>query len=218
MDRTRGRTFVILSLVFLSRAAQAQVQPQDDAASPEPGVKPVAAYAKTTRDSVAIAGRDVWYLEEFDARERPSSAVRWEKGEITERTTWFYHDNSDVVRLSVRTGADGSTESEFDESGRCVGMVVVDVSGSETRYRYAYDSQGRLSESWTEDGKKSVRVTYAYRPDGSLSERKVFTDGSITLVASYRDDDNWVETAYFGGVPILVVEYVNGVRRKGNRE
>ncbi len=213
MNRALAVVFCAVSLRAISPAAYAQ---EDAPAEPTPATG--SAYAKATRDAIAIAGKDVWYLEEFDERERPSSAVRWEKGEITERTTWLYHDGTDVVRLTVRAGVAGSTESEYDESGRCVGMVSTDASGGEVRYRYAYDKQGRLSESGTDDGKKTVRVTYAYRSDGSLSEKKVFTDGNLSLVAAYKDDDNWVETAYYDGVPILVVEYVDGVRRKGTRE
>ena len=224
----KSRALVAFALVLIGRNAIAQQDPAAvpaadadglaEGAVPVAGAPPKAAYARTTRDSVSIAGQDVWYLEEFDFRERPSSAVRWEKGEIAERTSWVYHDSSDVVRLSVRTGKNGSTEMEFDESGRCVRMAVVDASGVETGYRYAYDGAGRLSQSETESAKKTVRVTYAYGLDGALSERKVFTNGELSLVAAYRDDENWVETAYFDGVPILVVEYVDGARRKGKRE
>ncbi len=207
---------IAISLFFLARVTFAQEESLG--VEPVEGLPSETAYAKTTRDSVAIAGKDVWYLEEFDSRERPLRAVRWENGEISERTSWLYHDSSDVVRLSVRIGPAGSTEIEFDTTGKCVRMAVLDALSRETNYRYAYDAKGRMSETETNDPKKTVLVTYAYREDGSLSERKVFTNGKLSLIATYSDDDNWVETAYFDGVPILVVEYVNGVRRKGRRE
>ncbi len=91
------------------------------------------AYARATRESILLAGPESWYLEEFDERERPVSAVRWVAGEISEEYSWMYGEGSDVVRFALRTGKTFSEETSFDTRGNLERRVRKTQEGIETR-------------------------------------------------------------------------------------
>ncbi len=51
-----------------------------------------------------------------------------------------------------------------------------------------------------------------------MSKRTVFTDGTLSLVAAYENEDSWIETVYVNDEPALIVAYKDGVRVKGGRQ
>jgi|GEM_PF-1433779 len=175
-------------------------------------------YSLSGRDSVILANRDVWYLEEFDGQERPVRGTRWEKGEITDKTSWIYYEGSGGTRLHVKTGQSGTTETEYDEEGRCIRLKIMMKDTDTKEISYTYDKEGRLLSSVTESGTKTTKIQHEYKSDGTLKRKTMTVNGELSLICDYASEDDWTETVYGNGGPILVVEYADGVRQKGRYE
>ncbi len=175
------------------------------------------AYARATRESILLAGPESWYLEEFDERERPVSAVRWVAGEISEEYSWMYGEGSDVVRFALRTGKTFSEETSFDSRGNLERRVRKAQEGAETRDEYGYDGENRIVLSTSTDGSRVIQERFEYGEDGTVSKRTVYTDGVLSLVAVYENEDSWIETVYVDNEPALIVAYRDGVRVKGGK-
>ena len=84
------------------------------AASPPETSKTAAAamppFASVSDGGIILAAAESWYLEEFDARERPIAGTLWNKGEIVKRTTWVYADPDQQAAKKITTGLTGSTD------------------------------------------------------------------------------------------------------------
>lgn len=222
MKISRAGSF-ICALAFLAMSLIAETTEQGGDTVPAEGKETpppdkLELYSLTGRDSVILANRDVWYLEEFDSLERPIRGTKWEKGEITEKTSWIYFEGSGGTRLHVKTGPSGTTETEYDEEGRCVRLKIMMKDEEAKEIAYAYDKDGRLSSSVTESGTKTTKIQYEYLSDGNLKRKTMTTNGELSLICEYASEDDWTETVYSGGKPILVVDYVDGVRQKGRYE
>lgn len=194
------------------------VEPVPDTEGETPPPDKLEMYSLSGRDSVILANRDVWYLEEFDGQERPVRGTRWEKGEITDKTSWIYYEGSGGTRLHVKTGQSGTTETEYDEEGRCIRLKIMMKDADTKEISYTYDKEGRLLSSVTETGTKTTKIQHEYQSDGTLKRKTMTINGELSLICDYASEDDWTETVYGNGGPILVVEYADGVRQKGRYE
>jgi antitoxin component YwqK of YwqJK toxin-antitoxin module len=182
------------------------------------GPQPVArgkTYARAETSGVVIAGEKTWYLEEFDALERPSVGTTWVDGAVAKTVSWKYHGETQTVRERLESDGKGTTLSEYDQSGRMIAQVAKDADGKElSSTKNEYSEGGRLSETVSREGSRVKRTTFVYAEDGSLLERRGYLDGALEIVCRWKDEDNWTETVYNKGKAALVVTYVDGVRRK----
>ncbi len=202
-------TLTIFFLVFLS-AAWAQ-----------------AGYSYAGLDGVILSNDNVWYYEEMDPLGRPSEAIRWENGKISEETSWVYHGDSQKVLRSVITGRKHIIETEYDLHGNILFVRETEKqeSGDNTTeqenrvpdekiIRYTYDERNRLRKSVKTEGDVLVATHFEYRDDGSLAEKMVFRNGSLSLRTVYRDEENWTETVYHDEQPLLTVVFEDGQRKR----
>lgn len=182
------------------------------------GPQPVAhegTYARSETSGVFIAGQKTWYLEEFDAFERPSVGTTWVDGSVAKTVSWKYYGDTQIVRERLESDEKGTVLAEYDRSARVLALVSKDADGNElSSTKNEYGEGGRLSETVNREGKRIKRTTYVYREDGSLLEKRGYLNGSLEIVYRWKDEDNWTETVYNKGKAALVATYVDGVRRK----
>lgn len=190
-------------------------------------------YSHVGMDGLLLAEKDTWYLEEFDHAGRPYKSVRWEKGVISETTSWLYFgDSQNVFQCRVKS-EQSSTKTEYDNSGNIVSIkeTILEKKDKKTDadktiapvttdrvFTYSYDSQNRLRESVIKRDGFLQKVLFDYREDGSLSKKSVFKDGALTVIYAYLDEENWTETVYYNDLAMLTVVFQNGVRQRIQHE
>ncbi len=190
------------------------VRPSLSAQGPQP-VARGKTYARAETSGVVIAGEKKWYLEEFDALERPSVGTTWVDGEIEKTVSWKYYGETQTVRERLESDGKGTSLTEYDQSGRVIAQVAKDADGKElSSTKNEYGEGGRLSETVSRDGARIKRTTFVYAEDGSLLEKRGYLNGALEIVCRWKDEDNWTETVYNKGKAALVARYVNGVRQK----
>lgn len=182
------------------------------------GPQPVArgkTYARAETSGVVIAGEKRWYLEEFDALERPSVGTTWVDGAVVKTVSWKYYGETQTVRERLESDGKGTALTEYDRSGRVIAEVAKDADGKElSSTKNEYGEEGRLSETVSREGTRVRRTTFVYGEDGILLEKRGYLNGALEIVCRWKDEDNWTETVYNKGKPALVARYVDGVRQK----
>lgn len=193
------------------------------AASPTAAPKTVAAaippFASVSDGGIILAAAESWYLEEFDAKERPIAGTLWIKGEIVKRTTWVYAGSAQQADKKIITGLTGSTETGFDAHGNEILVIQTGAKGIIlSTLTKQYNSINQLTESELTTGTKIVKTELEYTAGDRLKEKRVYTNGQKTIIYAYASEDNWTETIYSNEVPVLVVTYENGARKKDTNE
>ena len=195
--------------------------PQNASAAEKPVVQEEIGktYARSEMDGVIIAKSGSWYLEEYDSLERPIAGTFWEKGKITRTTVWTYVDDTQCPKTKIITDEKSSTETGFDRSGNVVSVAITDAAGKNVSVlENTYDSDNRLSVSiLTKDG-IATRTVFLYASSGMPAEKRVYTNGKLSIVYSWRDEENWTETVYSNDKKVLVSTYENGIRQKDRHE
>lgn len=169
-------------------------------------------------DGVCVATSNVWYFEEFDGMSRPVSATLWRSGEIAERTSWAYRGDGQQTLKKTVTNETSSTTWEYDESGNITLMKILDPKGKMTEsVQNEYDSSGKLtltvSETVRDTGNEIVRTEITWDGDEQAT-KKTFRNGQPVMLWTATGKNDWTETMYHGGEAVLVVEYVDGVRKE----
>lgn len=202
-----GRTFALtfaLACVFMFSAPGARAQ--------ESGANGV--FFSTGDDGVCVATSNVWYFEEFDGMSRPVSGTLWRSGTIAERTSWAYRGDGQQALKKTVTNEISSTTWEYDESGNITLMRILDPKGKVTEsVQNEYDSSGKLTLTVRDTGVEIVRTEIAW--DGNeQATKKTFRNGQPVMLWTATGKNDWTETMYHGGEAVLVVEYVDGVRKE----
>lgn len=177
---------------------------------------PEPSYSRIGNDGLTVAEADSWYLEEYDPRGRPVRATQWVSGEIASVTSWLYEGDSARCESVVTTDAEGSVETRFDGAGNDIYTEVKDASGATVSFTAReWDEDRRELLRRTVKGDKSETQVWTYREDGTLSSRRLEKNGTVVLEAVYESADDWVETVYRNGAPVLVQRFLRGVREGG---
>lgn len=167
-----------------------------------------------SRAGVTLGGEKRWTHEEVDRLGRPVARTVWQDGAVVETVAWEYDGDAQRPTRMVVVGKAESVVTEFDGMGREIRVETRDPTGPLIRLlQRRYDGEGRLVETSTEEGDHRYRTEYAFGPDGKLAVKTQYRDGLVTSRAVYESADDWVETLYVDGRPILEVVFVNGTRR-----
>jgi antitoxin component YwqK of YwqJK toxin-antitoxin module len=176
-------------------------------------------YARSEGSGVVIAGTQSWYLEEFDALERPATGTTWTSGEVTKKVSWLYYGDTQLVKTCVETVETQSTVTEYDKAGHVLTAVTTDPDGNVlSSIENSYTDDGKPNSTIEKTGKTVKRTTYIYADDGALLEKRGYTDGALNIVYRWKDEDHWTETVYSKGKVVLVATYVDGERQRNTNE
>lgn len=175
-------------------------------------------FSRVGDDGILVAMEENWYLEEFDAEGRPVTGTLWKKGEIAERTSWLYVDESQQPSMKIVTGNDGTVETEYDRSGNVVSKKTSDAENVPVEtVTNAYDRDNNLVLSEVIRDGVTTRTETEYE-NGERKVRRTLKDGMPLITWEWTDEENWTETVFLDGSAVLVVEYVNGTRKEGSDE
>jgi antitoxin component YwqK of YwqJK toxin-antitoxin module len=176
-------------------------------------------YARSEGSGIVIAGTQSWYLEEFDALERPATGTTWTSGEVSKKVSWIYYGDTQLVKTCVETVETQSTVTEYDKAGHVLTAVTTDPDGNVlSSVENTYTDDGKSNSTIEKTGKTVKRTTYIYADDGSLLEKRGYTDGALNIVYRWKDEDHWTETVYSKGRVVLVATYVDGERQRDTNE
>lgn len=170
-------------------------------------------YSHIDTDGILLASSKKYYLEEFDALNRPVSATSWEAELIVKETTWLYEGNQAQAIKKIETEKNYIREELFDTKGRLKFVEIKDTAGLVIeKNQWVRDSEDRLI-SYTHI-KNSVRdlTEWDYLAGESILEKRIFRNGTLVSKSVYSDEDNWIETIFKNSVPVLVVVWIDGVR------
>jgi YD repeat-containing protein len=171
-------------------------------------------FFSTGDDGICVATSNVWYFEEFDGMSRPVSGTLWKSGTIAERTSWAYRDDGQQALKKTVTNETSSTTWEYDESGNVTLMRILDPKGNVVEsIQNEYDSGGKITLTVRETGDEIVRTEIAWDGD-EQANKKTFRNGQPVMLWTSTGKNDWTETMYHGGEAVLVVEYVDGVRKE----
>lgn len=172
-------------------------------------------YARSGSAGMVVTGKNSWYLEEFDSLERPVSATTWVAGKIAKKVSWTYYGDTQLIDAKIETVDSGSTVSRFDRSGNVLTVAESDAEGGILNSTVnTYTSESHLETSTRTEGDTVKRTTYIYGPEGTLLEKRAYTNDMLDIVCRWKDEENWTETVYSKGKAVLVARYVNGQRVK----
>ena len=172
-------------------------------------------YSRSEVSGIVIAGNQSWYLEEFDALERPATGTTWTSGEVSKKISWLYYGDTQLVKTCVETIETESTVTEYDRAGHVLSAVKTDPDGKVlSSVENTYTEDGKANSTIEKTGKTVKRTTYIYADDGSLLEKRGYTDGILNIVYRWKDEGHWTETVYSNGRVVLVATYVDGERQK----
>jgi hypothetical protein len=203
------RVLAFLLCLFLAGFAEAETM-----AKAVPAV-----YANSSSDGLVIANGKNWYLEELDSLGRPVSGTLWQNGEIAVRTSWLYSGEGQIPAKKIVTGKDGSTETDYDDSGNKILVVRSDDKGQKTStLANTWNNKNFLVESVLTAGKTTTKTVIEYTGTDRKQEKRVYLDGKLAVRDAYTAEDSWTETLYNEGTPVLVVTYVDGARVKVSDE
>jgi len=176
-------------------------------------------YARSGAEGIVIASENRWYLEEFDSFGRSVDGTLWEKGEIIERTSWFYSPDAQRPDKKIVTGNALSIETEYDKEGNAISIVETDLKGEVvSTLGNVFNEKNLLLRSVTKKGGITKRTVLEYTDTDTIREKRVYTNDELTILYEYATQDNWTETVYSKSVPVLVATFENGVRIKGADE
>jgi len=165
-------------------------------------------------DGVIIASATNWYLEEYDTMGRPITGTLWKSGIIAEQTSWLYDDKTQQVRTKITTSSTGSIENEYDRSGNIVTTIMTNLKGDTLKkVTNVYNKKNLLEKSETEENKNILLTQIDYDGD-EIKEKRMYKNDIPLITYTYRDGDNWSETVFKDGKPVLTVDYENGERKK----
>lgn len=172
-------------------------------------------YARAGSSGMVITGANSWYLEEFDSLERPVSATTWASGKIAKKVSFVYYGDTQLIDTKIETVDSGSTVSRFDRSGNVLLVMERDAEGEILNSTVnTYTRELRLETTTRTEGDTVKRTTYIYGPEGTLLEKRAYTNDMLDIVYRWKDEENWTETVYSKGKAVLVARYVNGQRVK----
>ena len=60
-------------------------------------------YSRSEVSGIVIAGNQSWYLEEFDALERPATGTTWTSGEVSKKISWIFYSETQLVKTFFET-------------------------------------------------------------------------------------------------------------------
>lgn len=170
-------------------------------------------YARIGSDGMTVVDSGSWYLEEYDSLGRPIRATQWTDAEISSVTTWLYDGDSPRCITRVMTYESGSIETGFDAMGNEIYVEEKDAAGTlVSATAREWDTARNELLRTTMAGGSTETLRWVYGEDGTLTERKFEKNGVVVLRAVYASDEDWTETLYRNGSPVLVQRYVNGVR------
>ena len=206
----------IVCLVLLIPCAFAQdITPKGSSGEASLPVAHAKSYARTGSEGMVITGANSWYLEEFDSLERPVTATTWVAGKIAKKVSWVYYGDTQLIDTKIATVDTGSTVSRFDRSGNVLVVTESDAEGEILNTTVnTYTKESRLETSTRTEGATVKRTTYIYAPDGTLLEKRAYTNDMLDIVCRWKDEDNWTETVYSKGKAVLVARYADGQRVK----
>lgn len=196
---------MIIAIIFASVPAGAHAQ--DNANAPK-------VFSVEGNDGIVVANNANWYFEEFDGRSRPVSGVLWKGGVITERTSWVYSDEVQQAIKKIVTDDAGSIISEFDTSGNLSVLTKLDDKGKVTSStKNEYDEENRIVLTVIESDDIITRTEITYEK-GEQKTKRVYKNGEPVMTWISTGLNDWTESMYFQGQIILVVEYIDGVKKE----
>ena len=172
-------------------------------------------YARSEGSGIVIAGTQSWYLEEFDALERPATGTTWTSGRVSKKVSWLYYGDTQLLKTRVEPNETESTVTEYDRAGHVLSAVTSDPDGLVlSSVENTYTDDGKPNSTIEKAGNAQKRTTYIYADDGALLEKRGYTDGVLNIVYRWKDEDHWTETVYSKGRAVLVATYVDGERQR----
>jgi len=198
---------LLLCFAAMSSSAEEKSGPQSLNNNPE-------IFSHLGTDGLIVASTNNWYLEEYDAWGRPVTGTLWKNGSIAEQTSWLYNDETQQVRTKITTSSTGSIEIEYDHFGNIVVTTITDVKGETLKKTTnVYNKKNMLEKTETEEDKNILLTQIDYNGD-EISEKRMYRNDAPLITYSYRDSENWTETIFKDGKPVLTVDYENGERKK----
>jgi len=165
-------------------------------------------------DAFIVASPNKWYLEEYDSLGRPVTGTLWKNGSIDEQTSWLYDNETQQVKTKIITSSNGSVENDYDSFGNIVVTITTNVKGETiNKTTNVYNTKNMLTKSETEADNNILLTQIDYIGE-EISEKRMYRNDAPLITYTYKDSDNWTETIFKDGKPVLVVEYENGERKK----
>jgi hypothetical protein len=196
---------MIIAIMLVSMPAVAHAQ--DDANATK-------IFSVEGDDGIVVANNANWYFEEFDGRSRPVSGVLWKGGVITERTSWVYSDEVQQAVKKIVTDDAGSIISEFDASGNLIELTKLDDEGNvASSTKNEYDDENRIVLTVFESDGIINRTEITYEK-GEQKTKRVYKNGEPIMTWISTGLNDWTESMYYQGQIILVVEYIDGVKKE----
>ncbi|ULQ59934.1 hypothetical protein K7I13_00885 [Brucepastera parasyntrophica] len=193
-----------------------EVVNEPEAAVPEEPINPV--FSRIGSDGVVIAQEKVWYLEEFDSLGRPIAGTYWENGSIVRHISWEYEGEDQQAETKTEKTNAGEIKTAYDFSGKTLFVIETNTKGDiikKTSYEYA--GNHLPAKTVVEDENETITTLTKYNDDDSVSEKWIYRNDELVISYFYKNEDDWTETIYLNNAPILIVEYENGIRKKGTR-
>lgn len=170
-------------------------------------------YAHIDTDSIVLASSQKIYLEEFDSFTRPIAATLWEKEAIIQQIKYMYEEESQHPVKKIITDKNFIREEVFDTKGGLLSVEVKD-SGSLVieKTLWVRDLEDRLVSLTHTQNSVTHRTEWEYAEGDTIYEKRIFKGQTLVSRSIYSDNDNWVETIFHNSVPVLTVQWIDGVR------
>lgn len=136
----------------------------------------------------------------------------WRDGDVVLRLIRSYsEDGLPLLSREIDFEAETVTVSQYDE-GRIVRELTETTEGTRIEeVTYSYGPGGNLAEKNRKA--RLIRESWEYSYDGEELARSTYRrGGEIVKVTDYQNEDDYVETVYRNGEPLIEIEYEDGTK------
>ncbi|MFP4563985.1 MAG: hypothetical protein ACLFRY_11830 [Spirochaetia bacterium] len=134
----------------------------------------------------------------------------WLDGDVVFRLIRTYSEEGlPLSSREVDFEAETVTVTHYDE-GRIVRELTETMEGTRIEeITYSYGPGGNLAEKYRKA--REIRESWEYSYDGDELARSAYRRrGEIVRVTEYQNEDDYVETVYRNGQPLIEIEYEDG--------
>lgn len=152
-----------------------------------------------------------WIMQRFDPKGRPRQRIVWVDSALSEQSEWKWNSDGYIVTTLF---ADGVKEVvSYTNGGQELSSYKTDAVGKLMLERFIdYNGRGDAVEIRERTPTQTRLQKNEYSDDNLLKYTLIETNGMPALERHYTGEQNWQETVYHRGRPVLRVQYRDSVR------
>lgn len=154
---------------------------------------------------------DKWILQRFDPKGRPQQRIIWVEGVLSEQSEWEWNSDGYIVTTLFEDGV--KEVALYTNGGQELSFTKTDAVGKLMLERFIdYNDRGDTIEIRERTPTLTRLQRNEYSDDNLLKYTLIETNGIPTLERHYTAEQDWQETVYHRGKPVLRVQYRDSVR------